>query len=64
MWYMQKLWSNKELASGQNNNPWKQNISAPKELPNQKKHFIFQSNNWTYGSFDKLAEDLKENAYN
>lgn len=27
IWYMQKLCSNKEHASGQKNNPWKQEIS-------------------------------------
>jgi hypothetical protein len=27
IWYMQKLWSSKEHASGQKNNPWKQDTS-------------------------------------
>lgn len=27
IWYMQKLWSSKEHASGQKNNPWKQDRS-------------------------------------
>lgn len=33
IWYMQKLWSSKEHASGQKNNPWKQDIS---ENPHNK----------------------------
>lgn len=28
IWYIQKLWSSREEASGQKNNPWKQDISA------------------------------------
>lgn len=61
---MQKLWSNKELASGQNNNPWKQNISAQDKHTKSEEAFHFLIKSLNYRSSLSIADDLKENAYN
>lgn len=46
MLYMQKLWRSREAASGQKNNPWKQDISSCAHPPKNKKdkltHFEHQ----------------------
>lgn len=34
MWYIQKLWSSREYASGQEKSPWKQDISAKNKEEN------------------------------
>jgi hypothetical protein len=46
MWYMQKLWSSKEAASGLNKRPWKQVIAVKKprkqKTPTYQKHIETQ----------------------
>lgn len=37
IWYMQKLWSSKEHASGQKNNPWKQDTSDQSHIKTEAK---------------------------
>lgn len=52
---MQKLWSSKEAASGQKNNPWKQDISA--QFKKERKKSVRKIN------FVELSNCVKKKQY-